>query len=253
MVLSTVADPVGDVAIDEGIAGAPAGAGGPRLATMSTCPAPVDDATLEPMGEHRLSAAEIDALWAAWSPAEVARRLANVTVPWCITAGWALELFTDAAHRVHCDIEIAVPADQFAPIADALPGFEWDVVGDGHVWPFPRGHTAHFQTWLREPSTGAYRLDVFREPTIAGRWACRRDVSITLPYDELILRNEDGIPYVIPEVALLFKAKHLRPKDRADFRHVLPALDISRRSRLRLWLTRVHPGHPWITELDAPT
>lgn len=74
------------------------------------------------MSERRLSAAEIDALWAAaWTPAEVARRLAEVTVPCCVTAGWALDLFTDAARRHHSDIEIAVPADQFDRIIDALP------------------------------------------------------------------------------------------------------------------------------------
>ena len=60
---------------------------------------------------------------------------------------------------------------------------------------------------------------------------CQRDASITLPYDELILHTGEGIPYVIPEVALLFKAKGLREKDEADFQRVLTAMDQSRRSR----------------------
>ena len=36
-------------------------------------------------------------------------------------------------------------------------------------------------------------------------------------------RTDDGIPYVIPEVVLLFKAKARRAKDEADFQHALPA------------------------------
>ena len=135
----------------------------------------------------------------------------------------------------------------------ALAGYEWDVVGDGQAWPFPQHHTDHFQTWLREPETGIYRLDVFREPSIDGRWVCRRDESITLAYDELILRTEGGVPFVIPEVALLFKAKHVRPKDEADFRNVLPVLDSVRWSRLGGWLSRVHPGHSWIGALGEPS
>ena len=57
---------------------------------------------------------------------------------------------------------------------------------------------------------------------------CRRDASITLPYSELILRTSEGIPYVAPDVALLFKAKHLREKDIADFQRVLPTVDQAR-------------------------
>jgi hypothetical protein len=192
---------------------------------------------------------EIARRWQAWTPTDVSQRLAGVTAPWCVTAGWALNLFTDAAARNHDDIEIAVPANRFSDIMAALPAFEWDVVGDGQVWPFPEEHKNHFQTWLREPDTGIYHLDVFHEPTTGNQWVCRRDARITLPYNELILHTDDGIPYVIPEVALLFKAKHLRHKDQLDFTNVVPALGQARRDRLASWLSQVHPGHPWINRL----
>jgi len=204
-----------------------------------------------PMSGRSLPPGEIDNLWDAWTPHEVSRRLATVAAPWCVVAGWALELFTAAAARAHHDLEIAVPAPRFDEIMDALPGVEWDVTGDGRIWPFPQQRADHFQTWLREPETGLYRLDVFREPTSAGRWVCRRDTSISLSYDELILRSPDGVPYVVPEVALLFKAKHLRPKDQIDFRAVLPSMPHMRRTRLHGWFSRIHPGHPWIDALDA--
>lgn len=177
--------------------------------------------------------------------------MASVAAPWYVAAGWALELFTRDAAREHDDLEIAVPAGRFAEVIAAFPGFEWDVVGDGQVWPFPEQLANQHQTWLREPATGRYRMDVFREPHSGDHWVCRRDASITLPYSELILHTSDGIPYAAPEVALLFKAKHLRDKDSADFRRVLPTMDGGRRSRLIGWLTRVHPGHPWIATLTS--
>jgi hypothetical protein len=94
-------------------------------------------------------------------------------------------------------------------------------------------------------------MDVFREPHVGGLWVCRRDASITLPYGELILRTGEGVPYVTPEVTLLFKAKHVRDKDEADFQRGLPRMNQTQRSRLISWLSQVHPGHPWIKALVA--
>ena len=157
--------------------------------------------------------------------------------------------FTGASTRAHDDLEIGVPRARFGEIVAAFPDFEWDVVGGGRIWPFPEQAARHHQTWLREPATGQYRVDVFREPHVGDLWVCRRDASITLPYSELILHTNDGIPYTTPEVALLFKAKQVRSKDEADFQRVLPNMTQTQRSRLTSWISQVRPGHPWITPL----
>ncbi|MET0896758.1 MAG: hypothetical protein ABWY45_02480 [Mycobacterium sp.] len=178
--------------------------------------------------------------------------MSSVAAPWYVAAGWALELFIGEVGREHSDLEIAVPADRFDDVVAAFPGFEWDVAGDGQVWHYPEQHAHHHQTWLREPAAGRYRLDVFREPHVGDHWVCRRDTSIAVPYSELILRSSEGIPYSAPEVALLFKAKHLREKDMTDFHRVLPAMSLEQRARLKRWLTLVHPGHPWSVALVPP-
>ena len=64
------------------------------------------------------------------------------------------------------------------------------------------------QTWIREPASGAWRFDVFREPSDGDTWICRREPAIRMPYGWLIEWTDDGIPYGRPEVVLLFKAKH---------------------------------------------
>jgi aminoglycoside-2''-adenylyltransferase len=84
-----------------------------------------------------LSDAKINAVWEPWTPSEVAQRLSRVSAPWYVAGGWALELFTGDAARQRDDLEIAVPAARFGEIMAAFPGFEWDIVGDGQVWPFP--------------------------------------------------------------------------------------------------------------------
>ena len=201
------------------------------------------------MAGRELAVAEINEFWEAWTPSEVAQRMSAVAAPWYVAAGWALELFTGDAAREHDDLEIAVPAVRFGEVMTAFPGFDWYVVGDDQIWPYPDQSANRHQTWLREPATGRYRIDVFREPHVGGLWVCRRDTSISLTYDELILRTSEGIPYATPEVALLFKAKYRREKDEADFQRVLPRMNQTQRSRLISWLSQVHPGHPWMKAL----
>jgi len=104
---------------------------------------------------------------------------------------------------------------------------------------------------VREPATGVWRLDVFREPSDGDEWICRREPSITLPYEVLIERTDDGIPYGRPEVMLLFKARHShQEKNERDFTATLPRLEPERRRWLHDALALVHPSHPWLDELE---
>lgn len=89
------------------------------------------------------------------------------------------------------------------------------------------------------------------EPHDGGTWICRRDPSIQPPCQQVIATTPDGIPYLAPQIVLLFKARHHRPKDLADFTGVLPLLNPARRAWLATALACVHPGHPWISELQG--
>jgi hypothetical protein len=208
-----------------------------------------------PAGGHELSAAEIEALdsrWSScWTPAEVARRLAGVTTPWYVAGGWALELFRGTRTREHGDLEIAVPAAGFPEIRGRFPGYAFDAAGGGRVWesPGPDVLAATHQAWLRDPDTGRYLVDVFREPHDGGTWICRRDETIRLPYGEIIGRTPEGVPYLVPELVLLFKARDVRPKDQGDFDATVPYLAPGRRRALARLLARVHPGHRWQASL----
>ncbi|MGW5123757.1 nucleotidyltransferase domain-containing protein [Streptomyces sp. NPDC004069] len=205
-----------------------------------------------PPGGAVLDADELDARWAnAWRPEQVAERLAGVSAPWCVVAGWALDLFRGGQSRPHGDLEIAVPAAGFAEVRDRFPQYVFDAVGSGRVWARAGAEVlaATHQTWLRDPVSGQFLLDVFREPHEGGTWICRRNESLRLPYEAIVERTADGIPYLVPELVLLFKAKASRPKDHADFDGALPLLSQARRDVLGGWLTRVHPGHPWLAKL----
>ena len=113
----------------------------------------------------------------------------------------------------------------------------------------PEVLAATHQTWLRDPATGQYLVDVFREPHDGDTWICRRDETIRFPYNDIILRTEDGIPYLAPELVLLFKAKAVRPKDQADFDATVPRMRLHQRELLAELLEQVHPGHAWLEDL----
>ncbi|MFF8693663.1 nucleotidyltransferase domain-containing protein [Streptomyces sp. NPDC015144] len=207
---------------------------------------------LPPPGGTVADLDEVEARWAgAWRPERITERLRGIETPWCVAAGWALDLFRGEQTRAHGDLEVAVPAADFPGIRDRFPDLVFDAVGWGRIWEEAGAGVlaATHQTWARDPETGRFLFDVFREPHDGGMWICRRDPELRLPYDEIIECTPDGIPYLAPEAVLLFKAKAARPKDRADFRGVLPLLDPARRHRLSAWLERVHPGHVWLTEL----
>jgi hypothetical protein len=208
-----------------------------------------------PGGGIQLSPAEIEALDARWSscwtPSDVAQHLTGIATPWYVAAGWALDLFRGTQTREHGDIEIAIPAARFPEVRDRFPGYVFDAVSSGRIWEnaTPDVLAATHQTWLRDPGTGSYLLDVFREPHDGDTWICRRDETIRLAYSDIIHHTRDGIPYLAPELVLLFKAKHARPKDQADFNQTIPHMTATQRETLAQLLARAHPGHQWLADL----
>jgi hypothetical protein len=101
-------------------------------------------------------------------------------------------------------------------------------------------------------SLGRFRIDVFREPHDENTWICRRDSRLRRPYSDLIGLTDGDIPYMVPEVVLLFKAKHDLPKDRQDLNEALKRMD----ERSIRWLADaiaiVHPDHEWLALLPSP-
>lgn len=171
---------------------------------------------------------------------------------WCVAAGWALDLFRGGQTRPHSDVEIAVPAAAFESVAARFDDCDFYVAHDGAVMPatvdaMRVGH----QTWAWDTAAGRWRFDVFREPHDGDVWISRRDERIRRPYGEIIQRTADGIPYLAPEIALLFKAKNPRDKDEADFRGILPLLDRGRRQWLDDALAMINPTHRWRAAIAA--
>jgi hypothetical protein len=76
----------------------------------------------------------------------------------------------------------------------------------------------------------------------------RRDSRVRLPL-EAIGVTHPGIPYLRPEIVLLYKAGERSPKNEADFAGVYLQLSTAARRWLAEALTTTRPNDPWIKRL----
>jgi hypothetical protein len=135
----------------------------------------------------------------------------------------------------------------------ARPGF-WDPWEEGEqlelpvhqVLARPRGSGPPPETWEPQPE----EIQFFLNEVEDGVWLCRRDTRVTRPVDELTVGSASGIPIIAPETQLLYKAKHHLDKDEHDFGVTVARLSWDQRGWLRESLAIVHPGDPWLEQLD---
>ena len=166
-----------------------------------------------------------------------------------MVGGWSIDLFLGEQTREHEDLEIAIVRPDFPIVRAALAGFVAHDAGSGKVRRLADGEIPqppNHQCWFLDVDAQLWRVDLMLEPGDHDTWVCRRDGAVSAPRSEMIGRTADGIPYLHPKGALLYKAKAARPKDEADLAAALPRLDDSDRAWLRDALERAHPGNPWL-------
>lgn len=182
----------------------------------------------------------------------VVEELRNLSVPWYISSGWALDLFLGQSSRCHHDVDVVVARTDQLLLQQHLANRGWQFVtpleGRLEPWPLymhlelPR-HQAHAHR------AGAFIDFLFTDIT-HGVWRYRREPSILQAIDRIVLQTADGLSFLAPEIVLLFKSKNTgildRSKDQADFERVYPHLDATRRAWLRWALFVTAPQHPWL-------
>ena len=190
--------------------------------------------------------------WCPWSPHHLAERLTGVAVPWYVVGGWALDLWLGEERRSHDDLEFAVAPEDAPRVARQLPDLAFFEAKSGALREVdataPMADSA-WQWWGADMEAQCWRVDMMAERGTVDRWRYKRDPSLLVPRANAIRTTSDGIRYLAPSLVLLFKAKHCRPKDEADFDAVAGRLNDPDRSDLRQWLRDLHPGHDWIGRL----
>ena len=209
-------------------------------------------------------------VWQPWQPHEVAQLFSSLKIPWWIAGGWALDLFLGVQTREHFDIDVQILRRDQQAVRALLQ--QWDIQGCALHYPYDLEVTAPtlidtlpFQTWEPDMLLGKGAYDIFCRPTTSDPWAFqlmggdadgdqwlfRRDARVHRPLTTIGSVTPDGIPYMAPEIQLLYKAKAPRPQDEADFARTFPYLDQASREFLVQALALIYPGHRWLLEREG--
>jgi hypothetical protein len=158
--------------------------------------------------------------------------------------------------REHTDIDVLLLRRDQLAVQRALPGWQWhaaDPPGSLRPWQ-PAGllPASVHEIWCRPGPGEPWRIQVMLDESSGSDWVSRRDERIRRPVAGLGSVTADGIPYLAPEIQLLYKGKAPRPKDETDFTAALPVLTGPQREWLRDALGLMYgPGHPWRPRLLA--
>ncbi|MBM7666003.1 hypothetical protein JOC25_002496 [Solibacillus kalamii] len=169
---------------------------------------------------------------------------------WFIAGGWAIDLFMGKETREHKDIEIAIFRKDQIDLKAYLK--EWD---------FKKVIKSEFLKWENEflelpiheihasNKLNGDKIEVLLNEVKDNVWTFRRDLRISSPLNSVWSYSETGIPYLNPEIVLLYKAKNTREKDHQDFITVKDHLDNMKRQWLKSALELHEPDHKWIQQL----
>lgn len=192
--------------------------------------------------------------WEPAQPSEVAEIFSAVPCPWWIAGGHAIELAVGRPVRGHGDIDVMVLRPDQLHVQQALHGWEqWAADPPGILRPWrPREHlrAGVHDIWCRPGPGQPWRIQVMIDESGDGDWISRRDPGIRRPLAGIGRASSDGIPYLVPEIQLFYKAKNPRPKDETDFTAVLPFLATAQRRWLSDALARTFGEHPWQDRLS---
>ncbi len=162
-----------------------------------------------------------------------------------MSGGLALELYTGRSWRDHSDTDLGVLRRDAPGLPSVLPGWDLQVASGGALSPWTGGpllaERDQNNVWCRPDPSSPWCLDLTVADGDDDAWVFRRDPSVRVPWPDAVLETTDGIPYLAPELQLLFKSRDPRDKDDVDAREVIPALDPARRARLAELLPSDHP------------
>jgi len=187
-------------------------------------------------------------------PKRVAEIMNHYEAPWAIAGGWAIDMHLGRMTRPHEDIEVAVLRRDQGMLWTYLAGCHPQVVvpGSAERRPWERADVLELpvhEIHTRAPQAGVAELEFLLNETSDIDWVYRRDSRVRLPLACAILSSADGVPYLAPEVVLLYKSKEPRECDELDFEHVVGTLSPHQRKWLNDALRLTAPEHPWLSVL----
>lgn len=188
--------------------------------------------------------------WLTLEPAAAAALFFALDASWWVTGGNAIDLFLGRVGPHH-DLDIAVLRREQDEVRAHLAAWDLHAKHGGALTPWPTGaRLPHDRSvvWGRTASYLPWQLELLIENTEVDEWVYAADDRVRLPLIALGLESPDGIPYLRPEVVLLYQAEGATIETRRDedVLAVVTKLTSPGRDWLRHALATAHPEHRWI-------
>jgi hypothetical protein len=190
--------------------------------------------------------------WKTLEVEDAAEIFAPATFRWWISGGRALDLHLGRTWRHHEDTDVSVARRDVPALRSCLPTWDIHVAAAGRLSPW-RGQEVSAalhenNLWCRPTPNAAWALDITVSEGDTSDWVLRRDPRVRFPWSVAVLRSTGGVPYLAPELQLLFKSKEARDKDDMDAHTVIPELEWHRREFLRQHLSADHPWQQLLSD-----
>jgi hypothetical protein len=193
------------------------------------------------------------------APSEISRVaevMEDFAPPWALCGGWAVDAWLGKTTRSHEDVDVSIWDEHQQDVFSHLGG--WRLVG--HVTD-----EDHDEEWDGRPLAGPghihatsqddFRLEVLLADHARHDWILRKDPFVAYPLLESVRVSDWGVPTVVPEILLFYKATayfadepmaERTGRDERDFRALVPTLSNDGLSWLEQAVAEVMPGHPWL-------
>jgi hypothetical protein len=175
---------------------------------------------------------------------------------WAVCGGWAIDLYLDRVTRPHKDVDFAILRKDQLIIQEYLLTRGWilEKAVSGQLVPWQIGEWIDLPVhviWCKNSEASPDFVELLLDEVDDDKFLYRRDLSIHLPIEKMIILSASGIPILAPEIVLLYKSvKPDDPSAATDFKNVLPGLASESRDWLVATLRRLKPNHVWLEELS---
>lgn len=200
------------------------------------------------------------------------RAMSGAPFDWLMAGGWALELFAGSVHRPRVDVDLHRPHEDVDVVVYRQDPPAMHRFLSARGWRLEKLVNARYVSWHGEPleddvvqlhadhpNNAAGYLDFVLTPGTDLEWQFCRDPTITRARAFAHCVGPYGLPFLAPELVLLFKSRpspgKIRCKDALDAARVLPMLGVEQQRWLQTALERLYGTHLWfeMLKLRRPT
>ena len=176
--------------------------------------------------------------------------------PWAVCGGWAIDLFLNRVTRPHKDVDFAVLRKDQRVIQEYLSTRGWTLekAVNGQLLSWKVGEWINLPVqiiWCKNPKASPDFVELLFNEVDEANFHFRRDISITLPVEKMIISSTSGIPILAPEIVLLYKSKNVETSPYVgEFKKVLPKLSDEARDWFATALKKLYTNHIWLEDLS---